>query len=350
MSELKAGHLQGTTLYSYTRLFHERKSTFEELIREVVRRGQGPGLEVIGFQSIRNWPNMDATSIGKFKYLIAESGLILTSMAINADLGLRRDRLLTHDEMIDYMAAQINMASKLGFPLARVQVSMTPDVMEALLPVAEKANVKLGLEIHSHHSPRNPEMVAHRERYEKLDSGFLGFVPDWGTTCVGMPPSLIEKYRKTGVPEEMIEVLTELWQVHHAEGAPHDGPTQGKRMGQVAGIAAKYGFGETAIDYAINHCGLFGHADPEEWADIMHLVWHTHGKFFGMDATGNEPTTPIPAILKVYADAGYAGSISSEYEGFHWNNWSDPFDEVDKHQELIRKTMQGYGYQVRTTA
>jgi sugar phosphate isomerase/epimerase len=227
---------------------------------------------------------------------------------------------------------------------------MTPDVMEALLPVAEKANVKLGLEVHSHHSPRHVEMQAHLERYEKLNSGYLGFVPDFGATTVGMPPSLLEKYRKTGVPEDMIKELLDLWQVHHAEGAPKDGRTQGMRMGQVAGIAAKYGFGETAIDYAINHCGLFGHADPSEWADIMHLVWHTHGKFFGMDANGDEPTTPLVDILKVYADAGYTGSISSEYEGFHWDNWSNPFDQVDGHQKRIREIMKNYGYQVRTTA
>ncbi len=350
MSELKQGHLQGTTLYSYTRMFHQREMTMEELIREVARRGQGPGLEVIGFQSIRNFPNPGDEFIGKFKDLIAELGLIPTSLAVNADLGLRRDRLLTHDEMIAYMAAQINLASKLGFPVARVQISMTPDVMEALLPVAEKANVKLGLEVHSHHSPRHVEMQAHLERYEKLNSGYLGFVPDFGATTVGMPPSLIEKYRKTGVPEDMIKELLDLWQVHHAEGAPKDGRTQGMRMGQVAGIAAKFGFGETAIDYAINHCGLFGHADPSEWADIMHLVWHTHGKFFGMDANGDEPTTPLVDILKVYADAGYTGSISSEYEGFHWDNWSNPFDQVDGHQKRIREIMKNYGYQVRTTA
>lgn len=350
MSDLKKGHLQGTTLYSYTRMFHQREMTMEELIREVARRGQGPGLEVIGFQSIRNFPNPGDEFIGKFKDLVAELGLIPTSLAVNADLGLRRDRLLTHDEMIDYMAAQINLAAKLGFPVARVQISMTPDVMEALLPVAEKANVKLGLEVHSHHSPRHEEMVAHLERYEKLNSGYLGFVPDFGATTVGMPPSLIKKYRETGVPEEMITELLDLWQVHHAEGAPKDGRTQGMRMGQVAGIAAKHGFGETAIDYAINHCGLFGHADPSEWADIMHLVWHTHGKFFGMDENGDEPTTPLVDILKVYADAGYTGSISSEYEGFHWDKFSNPFDQVAGHQKRIREIMQGYGYEVRTKA
>lgn len=349
MSELKKGHLQGTTLYSYTRVFHQREMTFEELIREVARRGQGPGLEVIGFQSIRNFPNPGDEFVGKFKDIIAELGLIPTSLAVNADLGLRRDRLLSHDEMIDYMAAQIKLASTLGFPVARVQISMTPDVMEALLPTAEQYNVKLGLEVHSHHSPRHEEMQAHLERYEKLNSGYLGFVPDFGATTVGMPPSLIAKYRRTGVPEDMITELQDLWQVHHAEGAPKDGRTQGMRMGQVAGIAGKYGFGETAIDYAINHCGLFGHADPSEWSDILHLVWHTHGKFFGME-NGDEPTTPLVDILRCYADAGYTGSISSEYEGFHWDAISNPFDQVGAHQKRIREIMAGYGYEVRTTA
>jgi nitrogen regulatory protein PII-like uncharacterized protein len=65
---------------------------------------------------------------------------------------------------------------------------------------------------------------------------------------------------------------------------------------------------------------------------------------------GVEPSTPIPDILKVYADVGYTGSISSEYEGFHWDKWSNPFDQVDAHQKYIREIMEGYGYQVRTKA
>jgi hypothetical protein len=82
----------------------------------------------------------------------------------------------------------------------------------------------------------------------------------------------------------------------------------------------------------------------------MHLVWHTHGKFFGMDENGDEPTTPLVDILKVYADHGYTGSISSEYEGFHWDKFSNPFDQVAGHQKRIREIMQGYGYEVRTKA
>ena len=348
MTELKPGHLQGVTLYSYTRLFHGRKFTFEELIREVARRGQGPGLEVVGFQSIRNWPNPGDEFVGKFKDLIAELDLVPTSIAFNADLGLRRDRMLTPDEMIDYMAAQINMGARMGFPLARVQITMTPDVMEALLPVAEKANMKLGLEVHAYHSPRHPDMLAHQERYEKLDSGRLGFVPDWGATTVGLPPTLIEKYRKNGLPEAMISELSALAKKYASEGAPHSDDENDKRMHESAGVAVKYGYGETAIDYAVNTAGLFGYASPSEWADIMHLVWHTHGKFFGIDENGQEQTTPVADILKVYADAGYTGTISSEYEGFHWDYWNDPFEQVAGHHKLIRETMKNYGYAVRT--
>jgi sugar phosphate isomerase/epimerase len=350
MSELKPGHLQGATLYSYTRLFHSRQATFEDLMREVARRGQGPGLEVIGFQSIRNFPNPGDEFIGKFKDLVAELGLIPTSLAVNADLGIRRDRNLNHDEMVDYMTAQIRLASLLGFPLARVQISMTPDVMETLLPVAEKYNVKLGLEVHSHESPRYPGIQAHMERYEKLNSGMLGFVPDFGATTVALPPTLLEKYRKTGVPEAMIDELVALYAKYLEEGAPKEGRIQGARMAEVAGVAGKYGYGETAIDYAVNVCGLFGFARASEWADIMHLVWHTHAKFFGMDANNEEQTTPLPEILKCFADAGYTGSMSSEYEGYHWDNWNDPFDQVAGHQKRIREIMAGYGYEVRTKA
>lgn len=348
MIELKSGHLQGATLYAYSRDFHKGKYDFEQLVREVARRGQGPGLEVIGFQSIRNWPNIDEKFISWFKGLMDETGLIPTSMATNADIGLRRDRKLNRDEMLEYMTKQINMASRLGFKNARVQISMSLEVMEALAPVAEKADIRLGLEVHSPEAPSDPDMMAHRELYEKLDTGYLGFIPDWGSTTVAVAPTVWEMHRKIGVPEEMIDELKALWNQFHAEGLPRTGEVQGSRVKACVDVAKKYGFEKNAMDFAINHSVLFGHADPKEWADIMHLVWHTHGKFFSIDANGDEQSTPLVDILKVYADAGYTGSISSEYEGFHWDNWNDPFDMVDGHQKRIRQIMRGYGYEVRS--
>ena len=128
----------GTTLYSFTRDFHGRTASFHDLVRRVAEYGLGPGLEVVGFQSFRGWPAVPDEDVRSFRSLVDELGLTLSAMGANADAALRRDRMLTDDELVAYMEAQIVTARRLGFPVVRVQYSVTPDDMERLLPIAER--------------------------------------------------------------------------------------------------------------------------------------------------------------------------------------------------------------------
>lgn len=99
--------IQGVTLYSFTRAFHGREYDLEGLIRKTAAEGFGPGLEVIGFSSFRGFPEIDDAYAGWFRDLVEEVGLTTTSLAVNADIGIHRDRLLNQDELIAYMTRQI---------------------------------------------------------------------------------------------------------------------------------------------------------------------------------------------------------------------------------------------------
>ena len=103
------------------------------------------------------------------------------------------------------MTLQIKAAAKLGFPIARVQISITPDSMEALAPIAEEHGVTLALEVHADQYASHPRILALRDRYEKVGSPFLGFTMDWGATVSGFAPSLIEAYRRRGASEELLD-------------------------------------------------------------------------------------------------------------------------------------------------
>ena len=67
--------------------------------------------------------------------------------------------------------------------------------------------------------------------------------------------------------------------------------------------------------------GLFGPARVDDWLEIMPWITHVHGKFFGIDENGEEPSVPVRDLIKLLVENGYNGAISSEYEGWHWNNW-----------------------------
>ncbi|WP_433306074.1 sugar phosphate isomerase/epimerase family protein [Actinoplanes sp. CA-030573] len=328
--------IQGVTLYSFTRAFHQRRYTFADLVREVARRGLGPGLEIVGFQSIKGFPAISGDFEREFRALIDETGLMPTCLSANADAGLRRDRMLTDDELVDYMRPQIAAAKQLGFPVVRVQISLTPDDMERLLPVAEEHGVRLGLEIHSHQHPKHPAIQALLERYEKLGSPLLGFVPDWGASLRAVPQTLLRRYRDAGVREELLDALTQTWQEHHVQGPPMTEQQHGRWFGQVVQLAHRHGAGDKAIEMAVNFTGLFGHAPVADWAGVLPWTVHTHAKFYEIDEHGDEPSVPVRELVALWREHGYEGTYSSEWEGFHFNDRDDPFEVVAAEQALIR--------------
>ena len=93
--------IQGVTLYSFTRAFHSRQYDLDGLIRKVAAEGFGPGLEIIGFSSLRGFPDrVDDAFVGHFRDLVSDLGLVPTSLAVNVDTGIRRDRVMTHAEVV----------------------------------------------------------------------------------------------------------------------------------------------------------------------------------------------------------------------------------------------------------
>jgi hypothetical protein len=49
-------------------------------------------------------------------------------------------------------------------------------------------------------------------------------------------------------------------------------------------------------------------------------------------------------------ETGYAGAISSEYEGWHWNHWDDAFAIIAGEQALQRTAAQVAGSAMVTDA
>jgi sugar phosphate isomerase/epimerase len=342
--------IQGVTLYSFTRAFHGREYDLEGLIRKVAAEGYGPGLEIIGFSSFRGFPEIDDAFAGRFRDLVDEVGLVTTSLAVNADIGIHRNRLLDQDELVEYMRRQIVAAAKLGFPIARVQISITPDSMERLAPIAEEHGVTLALEVHADQYASHPRILALRDRYEKVGSPFLGFTMDWGATVSGFAPSLLEAYRRRGASDELLAQVVALWDEFYQQGPPADQTEHGQRFGRFIGLAAQNGRPDLGIDFGINGTGLFGPARVDDWLEIFPWIRHVHGKFFGIDENGEEPSVPVRELVALLVENGYNGAISSEYEGWHWNSWQSPFEIIRDEQAVQRSAAIAAGSRMITDA
>lgn len=325
----------GVTLYSFTRLFHSREYTLEGLLRQVAARGLGPRVELVGFQSFRGWPNVDAAYIKWFRDLFDELGLEQSAIGGNADTGIRRDRNLTDDEMVEYMAAQMRTARDLGFKTMRVQYSLKPKDMVRLLPLCEALDVRIGVEVHAHHTLHHPDIQAYLETFGKVGSPYLGFTADWGAAMEHIPETLLQRCRKDGVGEDAIAYILDYWDRAIAAGPPLDDRKMGEEMHRIQSDVEAMGYGPSAQALAINATGLFGKGRAEDWAEMLPYAVHTHGKFYDVEPDGLPQSVPMAKVLKEYAKADYQNTISMEWEAFHWNSWDDPFELVAAGQAKV---------------
>jgi sugar phosphate isomerase/epimerase len=320
-----------TTLFALTNEWLSRRYTFEELVGHTVELGLGPGLELIGFQSIRGFPRVDAEFERTFKGLLDQHGLEPSCLGANIDLARRTDALMTRDEVMESVAAQVEAARVLGFPVVRAQ-KLDDDLYEWAATLAEKAGVKLGIEIHAPLFVDHPMIAGLREIFDRIDSPSLGFIPDWSATMTALPVGQLRAFERNGLTRAQTEHLRELWE---RGGAPND------LFGEFAEKARGEGASEAAINQVRIIFSMFARNDPRRWLEIMPRVIHVHAKFYELEADGTDASVPHHELFDVLRDGKYEGFVSSEWEAHAWADMEDAdgFEMVRRHQELYRELL-----------
>lgn len=319
-----------TSLFSYAYEWNSGQYSLEDMMAETKRIALGNGLEIIGFQSLRGFPKLSQEAIREVRSLIDKYGFDLACLDANVDIAVRRHRYLTADETVEYILPQLRVAEQLGSPVLRVQMMAKPDVMRKLAPFAEKANVKLGMELHTPYDVNHPAVLALRELYEELDSPYLGFIPDFGTSMRAIPDALLGSFREVGVTDELIALTKEIW---------HKALTMPAKFGELQQRASALGATPPQIGRLNMAFSMNGRQRPEDWAEIVPQTVHLHGKFYGFDEAGNEPSIDYAAILNVFYEGGFRGYVSSEYEGSAFTDAYSAFDMVAKHHVLCQRVL-----------
>jgi hypothetical protein len=320
----------GITLFSLTLEWLSGKYSLRQLLAEVHRWGLGPGLEIVGFQSIRHFPSISHEQVIEFRDLLDTYEFMPTCLGANVDLAIRRDRKLTEDETVDYLAAQIRAAELLGFPVLRMQINATPAVLRKLVPMAEKAKVVLGMELHSPYSVHHPTVLELRSFYQEMQSPALGFIPDLGVSMLRIPPDLLKTFLADGMSPETVRTLEQIW---HSDIPAH------QKYSEIRSKAQSQGATDQQIGNLNLALSMFARQAPEDWAEIMPQVVHIHGKFYGFDETGEETSMDLARVLKVFVAGGFEGFLSSEWEGHAYTDAFSGFDMVERHQKLCRKIL-----------
>lgn len=318
----------GLTLFSLTLEMREPDYSLEGMIRRAAELDLGPGLEMVGFQSLRGWPELDDATISHIRSLIEDNGFTPTAMSCNLDIARNRGRWMDEQEGIEYLEAQIAMSKLLGFPIAKSAIIQTESFVRALHETCERHEMKFGVELHSPESVDSPGILELREIFERIDSPWIGWVPDFSSSMHGIPPSLLAAHRESGMPEELTQFASEVWN--------SDTPMHAK-FAAFAQEAPKLGATPADMGKLNMILTMHGRMDPRRWSEIMDRVIHVHGKFYGLDEHGEEPSIDHGAIVDVLLDAGYDGFISSEWEGHAYTDAVSGWDMVRGQQDLLAR-------------
>jgi sugar phosphate isomerase/epimerase len=319
MSNKQSFHV-GVSLHSFTDEYCGFKWSFEDLLVLVSQLGKG--LEIVGPAHQRGYPYLTDEYERIFKSAVERNELIPTSYGSYADPFMLTGRDLTPDEMVEYTVPQLHAAATLGFPIVRLQYFVHP-VIEKLLPLVEKLNLKVGYELHVPLIVESPETQLLVEQVTRIASPHLGIIPDAGIFSRSVSAFRIDGMRQAGMSEQLIASALKLWQ---------------EKNDVVASMATlkQSGLTDEQVGAAESLWGGYGHSDPEALRTIMPHVIHFHGKFYSM-VDGDEPDLRYEEFIRVLIQSGYTGWMSSEYEG---PPGVDTFEVVRAHQAMVRRYMQ----------
>jgi Xylose isomerase-like TIM barrel len=320
----------GITLFSLTLEMRRPDYSLEGMIRRVAELELGPGLELVGFQSLRNWPHVDDGFVREFRSLVEECELVPTALSMNLDLARRRDRRMTEDEALAYLEAQMEAAKKLGFPIGKSAILSTRSFVEGLARIAERLEMKFGVEVHSPETVDSPHVAELRELFDAVGSPQLGFVPDFSSSMHDVPPSLVAAHRESGMSQELIDLVSDVW---------HSDTTMPEKFARFAAEADALGASPADRGKLNMVLTMHGSMDPRRWKELMPQVVHVHGKFYGIDEHGDEPSIDHETIMDVLVDAGYMGYISSEWEGHAYTDAMNGYDVCRAHHDLMRRLL-----------
>jgi sugar phosphate isomerase/epimerase len=320
-------------LYSLTNEWLSGKYDLERILRQVASRGIGPGVEIVGYQSLRSFPDIDDATADKWHALVDELGLVPTCLGTNVDVALRSDRFLNTDEMTALLQRQLRTAKRLGFGIVRIQVGASPDVIRRVTPIAEDLGLRMGMELHAPEGPRTDDILRVRDLYAELDSPALGFIPDFSATMRDIPSIETQHWVQAGLPEELVPVFVQTWKT--AQG------TMADRFQAFRTIALEHGAGEKAIGETMGALAMHGTQPMASWYDIADQIIHIHGKCYEFDADENEPSVDYDAVARLLVDINYQGWVSTEWEGHYFAPASvSAFDQVHAHQQLLARSLE----------
>ena len=108
----------GISLYSFSTEYIHEKLDLEGVLKKARDMGY-KGVEIVAAQMVPDYPYPTDEWLEMFKGLLDKYQLEPVCWSAYIDMGIRTDRDLTEDEIIQYTVNDLIYAKKAGFPMVR---------------------------------------------------------------------------------------------------------------------------------------------------------------------------------------------------------------------------------------
>lgn len=325
------------SLYSLQYQFMTGKMNLEDIFQYLKTLGV-EGLELLPDQMLHGTPTPTEETYREWNRLVEKYGLALACDDVFLNTTLYHNRELTKRECVALIKQEIEMAHRLGFQVIRL-VSMVPAwILEPVLPTAEKYGISLCIEIHAGLGFGVPKTEEFLKEMLRLNSPYIGIVPDSSLFCKRAPRVVTNYCRKMyGISDEIVRYTDSIYE----KGSDLFTKGSGIDIYHDPELAQHIVNKESDELYASNVWG-FENRDLSCMDPYVKYIKHFHFKLYEMTEEGVEYSIDYKEILEYLHKHHYDGYVSTEYEGNRWvlpGNEIQEKEQVAKHQKLLQKLL-----------
>ena len=268
-----------------------------------------------------DFPSISDAKVDAWRAMLDRHGAVPTCYDMFLDTKIRKDRLMSDDEQIESISRDIVLANRLGFKNMRVLVFVRPDILERCVPIAERYDVHLGVEVHAPWHLEHAWILRTIDIADRLGTKHLGIVPDMGIFMKHYPPEYRDRFLRRGATPHIVDFILEQ----------HEQKVMAEYTIYEVAVKMKGNAADVAMAETLRHAP---YANPKRIKDYVPYFRHIQAKFYGMDEQCRDPAIAYDEVIPELIKAGWEGYLSSEYEG---NRWIQDVQAVDSREQVWRQ-------------
>lgn len=312
---------KAVSLYSYSEQWITQENfTFEDMFRHLHSLGVHT-LEVVGSQTFSEYPVIPEAEVQELLALCEKYDMEFYCYDGYTDHGKIWDHDLTEEEILQEMTYDIMSAKRLGCKL--MKSGIPAPFLHKVLPIAEMFDIKLCVELHAPEYPGNDHCQEYARTIRELNTDRIGLCPDFGMFILKPNDIMVQQYRNSGVPENILNYIIE----NRFNGDTEDS------MWEKVKVMGGDDNAHLAVSEMFGFLSWSRSADFEGLKSILPYCIYFHGKFYHIGEDCVETTIPYRELLTIIAQSGYDGYIATEYEG-HAFCLNDALEQIGRHLQM----------------